>query len=67
MYWWLGYKEVKDLIEPYCRVEKFESKDAAEAKRIKPSTRREYGMPNRITIPFQAKSESEALEIMDRY
>jgi hypothetical protein len=62
--WWLGYFEVKDMVTPRRRVQKFPSKEAAIAERTSPSTQREYGMPNRITIPFQAESESEALEIM---
>lgn len=65
--WWLGFDCIKDRTEHNRYVKEFISRDEAEKYRNLPSSQREFSMPNRMTIPFEACTENEALEKMDRY
>lgn len=63
--WWLKIVCVKNQVKPVIDVLPFASKEAAEEYRQK--AKPEFGMPNSISIAFQADTREEALEKMDRY
>lgn len=64
-FWWLGFESKKDKSESVKQVERFESESAAIKRREQ--IKKHWGMPNRITIPFTATSEAEALQRIHLY